>query len=180
MEGCRRFNWRASASRALDVELTLSRVLTLSIDNPVTLFSRRSALISRSGQSDRLTNSNCASVMSPMRCPVLGLRFETGDPGRTRSKGSTSSFDGVPVDSLKRSREAATLRPMPALEDEGAISGPELGDELDDGDGERRVRGRADNGEVMESRGSELDIRVVGRVAARPRSEARRMGRLRV
>lgn len=118
--------------------------------------------------------------MSPMRCPVLGLRFETGDPGRTRSKWSTSSFDGPPVDSLKRSREAATLRPMPTAEVEGAISGPELGDELDDGDGERRVRGRADNGEVMESRGSELDIRVVGRVDGPPRSEARRMGRFRV
>lgn len=45
---------------------------------------------------------------------VLTLRLDDEESGRTYSKGLGSSAEGVVTVSLKRSKDAATLRPIPA------------------------------------------------------------------
>lgn len=127
------------------------------------LFSLLMAAASRSGQSERLTNSNCASAMSSIACEGPGLRFDAEETGRGRSNGFTSSFDGVGIDSLNKSKDAATLRPIPALGRAATRAEPgEPGDEDEEGEGDRRDRGRVANGGDIVSRGSEVDIRDVG------------------
>lgn len=165
---------RTSCSRTLVVEPVLSWVRTRS--SPVMLLSLRMAAASRSGQSERLTNSNWASAMSSIAWAVTVLRREADERGR--SKGATSSLDGVGIDSRKRSRDAATLRPMPALTGGGMREVGELGDDdEEDGEGERRDRGRPDEGGDMVNNGSDVDIRGVCKVRAF--SEALRTARFR-
>lgn len=119
-ENVRSFRRRPSCSRPLVVDDVLSRVLTRS--RPVMLFSRLRAAASRSGQSDLLTNSNCACATSCIDDGGPGVRFEEDDKGRERSKGFGTSSTGVAAVSLKRSNVAATLRPMPAVEVDGAAN----------------------------------------------------------
>ena len=162
----RSFRLRKSGSRALATDETLSRVLTRS--SPVVLLSRRIAAASRSGQSERLTNSNCAWPTWSTDGPPL--RFEVDDSGRGRSKASTSLFscDGLGAVSLNRSREAATLRPMPAVELGGmARSGLEAEEAEELGEGVLRdTARRVATGETGRKILDFLDAREDGMVSA--------------
>ena len=108
---------RPAAALVVAFDVVLSRVRTRS--SPVMLFSRRRAAASRSCHSDLLTNSNLASATSCSEAAGPGVRLDEDDKGRVRSSGLDASSDGVEAVSLKRSSAAATLRPMPALEEEG-------------------------------------------------------------
>ena len=80
--------------------------------DPTELLTLRMAA-SRSCQSERLTNSNRASLTScasAFEDPVR--RFLDEDPGRWN--GSSISSEGVDADCLKSWSESATLRPIPA------------------------------------------------------------------
>lgn len=93
------------------VVLLLSRVRTL--ESPVELFSLLMAAASRSGHSERLTNSYWASGTSSTLCdgPDLCLPADSGLEDSRRVKASA----GGPAVSLNSCRVAATLRPMPAF-----------------------------------------------------------------
>ena len=145
IDDCRSFLRRGSTSRLLDAEDALSRVRTLS--SPDMLFSLRTAAVSRSGQSDRLTNSYCGSPTSST-CWVDPFRREAEELGRLKSKGLGSSATGVVADSLKRSRDAATLRPMPEDCVGGAFHAGLLDEDEEEAEEERRDRGLAGRGEV--------------------------------
>ena len=174
-DNVRSFRFRKSGSRELGTDEILSRVLTRS--NPVVLLSLRMAAASRSGQSDRLTNSNWAWPTWSTDAPTR--RLEVDDSGRGRSKASTSlfSWDGLGAVSLKRSKDAATFRPMPAAEVDGtARSGLEEEDAEERGDGVRRDKARrAVTGETVRKMSDFFDVREDGMVRAL--SEARRKAR---
>lgn len=111
----------------------------------VVLFSLRIAAASRSGQSERLTNSYLASATSPATPRgVLSFRFadDDDDSGRTtRSRGLASSVTGVPADSRKSWSDSATLRPIPAVVGTGCEFSSVVGDDVvDEPEEDRRER----------------------------------------
>ena len=122
--------------------LALSLVLTLS--NAVVLFSLLTAADSRSGHSARLTNSNSGSSTASSSCEELEAWCEPNEIDLGISKGLGSSETGVVTVSLKRSKEAATLRPMPVEEPGmGCVHlGGLLEEEEEEAEDERRDRGR--------------------------------------
>lgn len=122
-----------------------SRVRTL--ESPVELFSLLIAAASRSGHSERLTNSNCGSAaLSTLRDKaVLGRPIDTSGRDDSRIFGSSADCPGAV--SLKSWSVAATLRPMPAFAEllGGKLSSwpDEVEEDVDDTYDALRNRGRA-------------------------------------
>ncbi len=164
-DNVRSLRLRKSWSRVLVTELVLSRVLIRS--RPVELLSLRMAAASRSGQSDRLTNSNCGSLTSVTGATDLRLLVDESGLGRSRASASSFSFDGLGALSLNKSKEAATLRPIPTVELGGTTrSGLE---EEEDATGEGDLRStarRAVVGDTGRKRSGFLGVREEGIVIA--------------
>lgn len=122
--------------------LELSRVRTRS--KAGVLLSLRIAAASRSGQSERFTNSYSASVTS--RGAPSRVRFVVESGRATRSIGFSSSAAGVPADSRKSWSDSATLRPMPTVEGPGcggsSVAGDDVVEEPEDERREREVAAR--------------------------------------
>lgn len=79
-----------------------------------------------------------------------------------------SSFEGEGTLSLNRSSDAATLRPIPAVEVEGVARAGGSGDEdMDEGGEDVRDRGRMGLGEDMARRSSDLYVLAAEDVTAR-------------
>lgn len=164
-DNVRSLRLRKSWSRELVRELVLSRVLIRS--RPVELFSLRMAAASRSGQSDRLTNSNCGSLTSVTGATALRLPVEESGLGRSKASTSSFSLEGLGALSLNKSKEAATLRPIPAFELGGTTrSGLE---EEEDATGEGDLRSaarRAVVGDIGRKSSAFLGVREEGMVIA--------------
>ena len=134
---------------------------------PVELFSLRIAAASRSGQSDRLTNSNCGSLT--LLTGATDLRLPADESGLGRSNASTSSFslEGLGALSLNKSKEAATLRPIPAVELGGTTRSGLEEEEDATGDGDlRSAARRAVVGEAGRKGSGFLGVREEGIVIA--------------
>ncbi len=125
--------------------LMLSLVFTRS--KVVILLSRLTAALSRSGHSDRFTNSNASATSSTsrkgstLRVPRASLRLDEGSP--------TACSSEAPDVSLNSWRVAATFRPMPDPGCAGSVS-PSVGVEDD---------------EEAESELDMLEFREMGRIA---------------
>jgi hypothetical protein len=127
------------------------------------VFSLRTVTDSRSGHSDRLTNSNCASATSFVFDEEPTLRVM--DPSGLIGSRVMGSSEGAV--SLKSCRLAATLRPIPVVGG-GAISSCVYGDGGGGDDGSVGMRGTVQV--VMGGEGgrgiSARDDRKVGKVRA--------------